>query len=459
MSEAGEIKKKKGACPFSLEEMTPSRRALLLGAGVASGAALVRGGPAAAQGSIGRPTHDHAISAESLATDHRHYAEPHDFDNDGTREAQPFYGIHQSGVVNPQPAAAIIAAFDVLASERADLQRLFRDLTTRIADLMKGGEVNVADPRMPPPDNLVLGPTVFPDNLTVTVALGASLFDGRYGFADQKPKRLVAMDQFPNDALEASFSHGDLLLQFCSNTSETNIHALREIIRMAPDALALRWKMDGFLPPHTLKKLGKDTIRNLMGFKDGTANINAQDVNLMDELVWVGGKHGEPEWATAGSYQVVRLIRMLVERWDRTPLGEQQTIIGREKASGAPLGMTHERDLPDYGGPQGKTIPVDAHIRLANPRLPETQANLMLRRPYNFSRDAVTKAGQLDMGLAFICFQADLDAGFRTVQTRLNGEPLEEYIRPFGGGYFFALPGVRDSADYFAKALIERRPA
>ena len=121
--------------------------------------------------------------------------------------------------------------------------------------------------------------------------------------------------------------------------------------------------------------------------------------------------------------------------------------------------MAAERDLPDYADDrQGKVIPVDAHIRLANPRTPETQTSLMLRRPYNFSRDAVTKAGQLDMGLAFICFQADLDAGFRAVQTRLNGEPLEEYIRPFGGGYFFVLPGVRDAGDYLARGLLEPQP-
>ena len=357
----GAVDRRAGRCPFALEDAVPSRRALLLGAGVASGAALFRGGSASAQGTTEPPTHDHTISTDSLAADHTHDAKPHDFDNDGTREAQPFYGLHQSGVVNPQPAAAILAAFDVLATDRAGLQRLFRDLTKRIAFLVKGGEVQITNPQMPPPDNFVLGPDVFPDNLTVTVALGASLFDGRFGFAEQKPLHLVTMEQFPNDALEASFCHGDLLLQFCSNTPETNIHALRELIRATPDSLSLRWKMDGFLPPHTLKKLGKDTIRNLMGFKDGTANIDAANTGLMDELVWVGAKHNEPDWAAGGSYQAVRLIRMLVERWDRTPLGEQQTIFGREKVNGAPLGMVHERDIPNYSADaQGKTIPTDA---------------------------------------------------------------------------------------------------
>jgi deferrochelatase/peroxidase EfeB len=446
-----------GGCPYpsSLRAVTrepvPSRRALLLGAAGLAGAAAC---PAAAQ------TRDHTISNDSLAANHKHDDAPHDFDNDGTREAQPFYGEHQSGIVNPQPAAAIVAAFDVLAADRADLQRLFETLTERIAFLTKGGMVPASNPQMPAPDNGVLGPDIFPDNLTVTVAVGASLFDDRYGLAGRKPLRLVAMDQFPNDALQADRCHGDIVLQFCANTAETNLHALREIVRATPDLLSVRWTMNGFLPPHTLKKLGKDTIRNLLGFKDGTANLDAQDRKLMDELVWVGPhSSGEPDWAHGGSYYVVRLIHMTVERWDRTPLGEQQTIMGREKMSGAPLGMAHERDVPDYAGAQGQTIPKTAHIRLANPRTEATQRNLILRRPYNFARDSITKAGQLEMGLLFICFQSDLDAGFRTVQSRLNGEPLEEYIKPFGGGYFFALPGVRDPGDYLGKALLERRPA
>ena len=42
-----------------------------------------------------------------------------------------------------------------------------------------------------------------------------------------------------------------------------------------------------------------------------------------------------------------------------------------------------------------------------------------------------------------------------TVQKRLDGEPLEEYIRPVGGGFFFSLPGVSGEADYLGRTLLE----
>jgi deferrochelatase/peroxidase EfeB len=64
------------------------------------------------------------------------------------------------------------------------------------------------------------------------------------------------------------------------------------------------------------------------------------------------------------------------------------------------------------------------------------------------------KNGQLDQGLLFICYQADLEAGFITVQNRLNGELMEEYFKPIGGGYFFTLPGVTGPEDYLASGLI-----
>jgi deferrochelatase/peroxidase EfeB len=378
--------------------------------------------------------------------------------DDGTEDRQPFYGLHQSGVITPQPAAGLIASFDVLAEDRAGLERLFRTLTERIAFLMKGGAARTLDPKYPPPDNGLLGPKVFPDNLTVTVAVGASLFDDRYGLQKLRPARLISMEQFPNDALEAHLCHGDIALQFCSNTAETNIHALRDILRHTPDLLSLNWKIDGFLPPHTIKKLGKETVRNLLGFKDGTANLDAGDETLMNEIVWVQPNGDEPAWTSGGTYQVIRVIRMFVERWDRTALVEQQQIIGREKAGGAPLTYADEHDAPDYAAdPEGKRVPLTAHIRLANPRTPGTDPSRILRRGYNYSR-GVTNAGQLDMGLLFVCFQADLAAGFLSIQARLNGERLEEYIKPVGGGYFFVLPGVRSKDGFLAEGLL-RAPA
>jgi deferrochelatase/peroxidase EfeB len=372
----------------------------------------------------------------------------------GTQDSQPFYGLHQSGVITPQPAAALIASFDVLADDRAALERLFRTLTEHIAFLTKGGEAPTLDPRYPAPDNGLLGPAVFPDNLTMTVGIGASLFDERYGLQKLRPTRLIAMEQFPNDALEAHNCHGDVVLQFCSNTAETNIHALRDIMRRTPDLLSLRWKIDGFLPPHTIKKLGKETVRNLLGFKDGTANLDASDANLMNEIVWAQPGGDEPAWTAGGTYQVVRVIRMFVERWDRDALVDQQQIIGREKASGAPLTYANEHDAPDYAAdPKGERVPLTAHIRLANPRASGTQSSRILRRSYNYSR-GVTNAGQLDMGLLFVCFQSDLAAGFLTVQSRLNGEQLEEYIKPIGGGYFFVLPGVQSKDGFLAEGLL-----
>jgi deferrochelatase/peroxidase EfeB len=373
---------------------------------------------------------------------------------DPTLVEHPFFGVHQAGVITPQPAAALVVSFDTLAGSRQDLETVLRGLTDRIAFLMAGGDVPAINPLMPPPDSGLLGPRVTPNNLTMTLAVGASLFDGRYGLADRRPKALVTMTQFPNDALDSGQCHGDLLLQICSASNETNIHALRDIIKHFPGQLIMRWKIDGFLPPRTLRHLGRDTVRNLLGFKDGTANLDASDAQLMDRLVWVQPGDDEPAWTVGGSYQVVRVIQTLVERWDRTSLHEQQTIIGRDKATGAPLGMSAEHDTPDFtGDPAKQPIPKDAHIRLANPRTADTQQSLILRRPYNFSRD-MTPAGQLDMGLLFICFQANLKAGFLTVQARLNGEPLEEYIKPVGGGYFFVLPGVRDKSAFLGEALL-----
>ena len=372
-------------------------------------------------------------------------------------EKVPFLGPHQAGIATPRPANGMVASFDVVADGIDDLERLFRVLTERIAFLATGGPVPEIDPRLPPPGSGIVGPIVRPDALTITVALGASLFDDRPWLKALKPKRLVRMTRFRNDALNRDICHGDLTLQICANTQDTTIHALRDIIKTCAGQLILKWKQEGNVPVITPGADGLvESARNFLGFRDGSANPNADDAALMDRLVWIGPDDDEPGWARGGSYQAVRIIRNFVERWDRTPLREQERIMGRAKMSGAPLdGLDKgEFTVPDYAAdPDGEVTPLDAHIRLANPRTPETSGSVVLRRPFNYS-NGVTRSGQLDQGLLFICYQADLERGFVAVQKRLDGEPLEEYIKPVGGGFFFALPGLRDAADVIGGSLI-----
>jgi deferrochelatase/peroxidase EfeB len=374
-----------------------------------------------------------------------------------TEQQIPWLGQHQAGILTPRPRAGMVASFYVLATDRADLTRLFKTLTARIAFLTQGGLVPEIDPKFPPPDSGLLGPVIKPDALTITLSVGATLFDERFGLTAAKPVQLNKMQRHPNDALNAELCHGDLSIQFCANTPDTIIHALRDIIKHTPDLLVLHWKQEGNVPPEPVVPGQKPgNARNFLGFHDGSANPSPEDTTLMNNLVWVQPGHGEPAWATGGSYQAVRLIRNFVERWDRTPLQEQEAIMGRKRNTGAPLdGGTTEHDVPDYSkDPDGKLTPLDSHIRLANPRTAATEQNLILRRPFNYS-NGVTRSGQLDMGLLFICYQSDLQKGFITVQKRLDGEPLEEYIKPVGGGFFYTLPGIVSTQDWFGRTLME----
>jgi deferrochelatase/peroxidase EfeB len=360
----------------------------------------------------------------------------------------PFHGTNQSGILTPsaKQAATCMVAFNSTATDKAALADLLQTLTTRARFLTTGGIAPNLGVSQPPSDSDVLGPVIPADGLTATVSVGSTLFDDRYGLADRKPLKLQPLAAFPNDSPDPAWLHGDLLLQLSANHQDTVHHAIRDITKHTRGGMQLRWKIEGYNSPPRPSGTG----RNLLGFKDGTANPTG---TLVSDLIWVNDA-AEPAWAQGGSYLAVRLIRMLVEFWDRVSINEQEGMFGRRRDTGAPLDGTAEFDTPNYkADPNGSVIPLDSHIRLANPRTTQTANQRLLRRSYNYDL-GLDENGNLQAGHIFIAYQQDLERQFITVQKRLIGEPLIDYVQPFGGGYFYTLPGVTDANDWYGKTML-----
>ncbi|WP_392675200.1 Dyp-type peroxidase [Streptomyces sp. LN785] len=365
----------------------------------------------------------------------------------------PFHGHHQAGIVTPPQKDLIYVSLDVTVSTRAELTDLFRTLTSRARFLTAGGRPAEVAPTATPTDSGIVGPTVAADGLTVTVGVGASLFDDRYGLSARKPVQLVKMTPFRHDDLDPALSQGDLLIQICADERDTTVHALIDILMHTKSAAKLRWRIDGQRNPE--RPVG--VRRDWFGFKDGISNPTVTDPAQMNQWVWVQPKSAEPAWAAGGTYHVVRIVHFFIEAWQKVSVAQQERIFGRRKASGAPMYAVGENatDLLDpiyTNDPQGLITPLNSHIRLANPQTPQTLAtSTILRRSYDYDRSP--NPPELDMGHAFTCFQRELNT-YITMQNRLEDEALVPFISPRGGGYFFALPGVRDEKDYYARGLL-----
>jgi deferrochelatase/peroxidase EfeB len=262
---------------------------------------------------------------------------------------------------------------------------------------------------------------------------------GRFGLARLRPDPLAQLPHFSTDALKADVSGGDLAVQVCAEDPQVAFHALHDLIRLARPIAAPRWLLAGF--GRTGNDRGRPTPRNLMGFKDGTANVLSQEQGALNRFVWAAGS---PAWMNGGSYLVVRRIETLLGGWDASSLNHQENTIGRYKLSGAPLGERHEHDPINLTAQHNGSlqIPWNAHVRLASPAYSNGQR--ILRRSYSYVDGIDPATGSPAAGLLFLCYQRDPRVQFVPIQRRLaEYDALNRHTRHIGSAIFACPPGVR----------------
>ncbi|HEX3172826.1 MAG TPA: iron uptake transporter deferrochelatase/peroxidase subunit [Solirubrobacterales bacterium] len=366
----------------------------------------------------------------------------------GTRGiAVPFYDAHQAGIDTPAQEFLDFATFDLTSDSADDLRDILRQWTAAAAALTAGRqyEPNLANSSQAPIDTGE-GVGLGPSSLTITIGFGPSLFGSRgrdrLGLAGRRADKLKALPPFQGESIDPERSDGDLCVQACADDPQVAFHAIHVLARLASGAATLRWSQQGFGRTSSTSS-SQATPRNLMGFKDGTDNIRAEDTEEMDRFVWVQSSDG-PSWMVGGSYLIARRIQILFDVWDATTLEGQERTIGREKLSGAPLGAKDEYDPVDLAAETNgsPTIPADAHIRLASPGYNNGQR--ILRRGYSYSEPPEPGSGQIDAGLFFICFQRDPQRQFIPLQRRLAAsDALNRHTLHAASAIFACPPGVR----------------
>ncbi|WP_439032196.1 iron uptake transporter deferrochelatase/peroxidase subunit [Gordonia terrae] len=379
-----------------------------------------------------------------------------------------FRGKRQAGIVTEAQDRLHFASFDVITDSRDELIAMLRRWTdaaermTRGQETVDDGATGLGDYTPPADTGEALG--LGAADLTLTIGFGPGLFGpgaadpdrpDRFGIAHRKPAALVDLPMFAAEKIEPARSYGDICVQACANDPQVAVHAIRNLARMGVGVVSVRWSQLGFGRTSATTQT-QSTPRNLFGFKDGTNNLRAEDTDLLDRWVWVGAEDNPPsaQWMTGGTYLVARRIRMDIEPWDRAHLLEQEQIVGRTKASGAPLGKSDEFDDPDFVVTSGGSpvIPRTAHVRLAHPD--NLGGVRILRRGYNFT-DGSDGFGHLDAGLFFIAFNRDTGRQFVPMQQTLSRkDAMTEYLIPNGSSVFAIPPGL-GPGEWWGQRLFE----
>ena len=299
-----------------------------------------------------------------------------------------------------------------------------------------------------------------PDGLTVTVAFGA-LALRRALRSRRPPPGGTDRDAAAFPTTTPSIPPGAAATYYCRSVPTTATPSCIPSARSCAPSSMVRSPSAGrsmkFSDREPRTGPARSSTLNLFAFRDGTANPDVADSTLMHRLVWLGpGRRAQPPWTTNGTFQ-----GRSHDPDARGVLGPRRPPRGAAEhdrpGPGPPARRSAERTstrIPRYDlDPHGTRIPLDAHIRLADPRTTATSDQLILRRSYSYHR-GVDLAGDARSGPALRRVQPGPSAPVRAASKSASApEPMVDYITPVGGGYFFAPRGARGEADWVGSGL------
>lgn len=367
-------------------------------------------------------------------------------------------GAAQSGITNRPSEHLLLAALHFVdptpANARSALQGLasvvHRELASKLDEPNPAGEKD-----RPSAETGELGFANDYDraHLTITLGISASGIEALGVPAELRPADLRPIPWAALGDTPILADSGDLLLQVCSDDIYVAEHVLRRVEEELSSTLAIAWTQLGAQrytsrPGRTSRREG----RALIGFLDGTSNLNPRNSDADRELVFIdpdkvgnyppnpaaqpggGGTYPgagpnfptdlapvpttEPEWTRNGTYMTVRVSTFDTTQWDDRTQNEQEQSVGRFKVSGASLDLADDPNLteaePAFAADQNNmTVPLDSHVRKSHPRRsPEDTVRRVFRRGYPIIGAA---AGGLQRGLAFIGFARTTSTQFEFI--------------------------------------------
>ena len=382
---------------------TASRRSFLAAAGVTAAAAALAGcttadpGLPAASGPARPAAPDAGVPAGTAAPIPLPAGTP-----------VPATGDRQAGVTTPQPPQPhlLIIVYD-LNSAPGPLLAVLGD---EIIALTAGSAPATAG--------------IDPGDLTVTVGVGPSLVAA----VGPDLPGATTLPSFAREQLADRSDGGDLMVQICATDPLLLPLVAAAIAASGGTDLVERWRQRGFRGPYVPIDATVAAPRNVLGFVDGIVGPHTEA--QWDADVWLTA----PPAVAGGTIAVIRRMRIDVDAFHRLSVAAQESVVGRERATSAPLSGGTAASEPDLGAktPDGRyRIPVDAHVRRAHSLA--AGVPMMLRRSYSTDDPAA--------GLLFVSFQDDLQTFTRTMARLDAADALLDFTTTTATGAFLVLPG------------------